>query len=383
MKDETRVDRIKGLPLTELSITAVATFVDTYLDDDGNERASFEMEVINQADWDVFNAPKSQACRCSLCGHSLKIACAVTHKPTGNGYWIGRDCAAKINELQRFGAIIKGATVALAQRIACDKREADFISEHPDVIGILTWSKRPNAPRISRDICEKLRRFGSISDKQIALLEKIRQQDIDRRAKATGKATDGRQTIKGKVMKVTVEESEFGGSRWHKPPTYAKVIVDLGNGVRLMGKLPEHMDLDERTVVRAESFNKVGHQVETHTIIRKDDVIELSATVAQSQKDDLFGFWKRPTKFQIVELAPPPPAPVPVVDPLAADRALFIRVAIDMQLLGDLDANLHATRRGEPDKRVELLWQAAERYSLTPEQAGRFVNAVINNKLVV
>lgn len=306
-----RATSIKGLPLTELSVTAVASFVDVYLDDDGNERAAFEMEVINEADWDKFNAPKSEARRCAMCGHSLKISCAVTHTPTGNGYWIGRDCAAKISQLQRFGDLIKNATVALAQRIACDKREADFIAEHPDVIGILTWSKRPAAPRISRDICEKLRRFGNISDKQIELLEKIRQQDIERRAKATGKATKGRQAIKGTVLKVTAQESEFGGSRWSKPPVYAHVILDLGNGVHLSGKLPEHMVLDERTLVRAEPHCKVGYEVDTHEIVKKGDTVQLTATVTPG-KDELFGFWKRPAKFSIVALAPEPPKPVPV-----------------------------------------------------------------------
>lgn len=313
MKDE-RSSSIKGLPLTELSITAVASFVDTYLDDEGIERAAFEMEVLNEADWAKFNAPKHEARRCALCGHALKISCAVTHRPTGNGYWIGRDCAKSIQSLATYGKLIEGATVALAQRLACDKRESDFLAAHPEAIGVITWSKRPNAPRISRDICEKLRRYGNISDAQIALLEKIRQQDIDRRAKATGTATVGRQTIKGTVLKVTVEESEFGGTRWSKPPTYAKVLVDLGNGVRLMGKLPEHMILDERTASRGESWNKAGHQVETFTIVKVGDKIEVTATVNPSEKDNLFGFWKRPTNFKITELAPAP-APAPVASP--------------------------------------------------------------------
>jgi hypothetical protein len=293
-----RAHSIKGLPLGELSITAIASIIDVYEDPEtGNQIPEVEMEVINEKDWEVFSAPKSEARRCALCGHGLKIACAVTHKTTGNGYWIGRDCAKTVTALSGFDGIIKGATVALAQRIACEKREADFLAANPDAIGVIQWSKRPSAPRISRDIIEKLRRYGNISDKQLALLEKVRQQDIDRRAKATGTATAGRQTIHGVIRKVTVVNGERGER------SYAKILVDLGNGVRLWGNTPEYYVLDDVTISRAEEWQKIGHETWLLTILKVGDTIQFKATVEPKADDPLFGFWKRPADFKMLKLA--------------------------------------------------------------------------------
>jgi len=365
---------IKGLPLTELSITAIATFVDVYEDENGNEKPVFEMEPINQADWDKFNAPKEDACRCALCGHRLKIACAVTHQPTGNGYWIGRDCTSSITSLQKFGPLIKDATVALAQRLACDKREADFVAKNPDVLGILTWSRRPAAPRICRDMIEKLRRYGSLSEKQVALMEKIRQQDIERRAKATGKAEAGRKLITGTVLKVTIEESEFG-SKWHTP-TYAKVLLDLGNGVRLLGKLPEYSTVTEQIKSRAPAYLNIGNQCNTHEIVKKGDTIELKATVTQSPKDDLFGFWKRPANFKILAMAPEPVAPV--VD-LEAEKHRFL----DMVLIDNTGFSqaLGVLQSSNPSLQPVLCQEFGRRNGLTDEQIARFTNHILNKTL--
>jgi len=298
-----RADSIKGLPLNELSITAVASITDVYEDEEtGRQLPVVEMEVLNEADWEKFNAPKEEANRCALCGHGLKIACAVTHRPTGNGYWIGRDCAKTVKALAGYSDIIKGATVALAQRIACDKREADFLAANPDAIGVIQWSKRPNAPRISRDICEKLRRYGNISEKQLALLEKVRQDDIDRRAKATGTAKAGRQVIRGIVRKIRLEERER--SRYSALTTYtAKVLVDLGNGVKLWGSCPERTVFDDVNISRGHDWQKPGHDAYVSDILKVGDTVEFKATVEPKEGDPLFGFWKRPANFRILKLA--------------------------------------------------------------------------------
>jgi len=370
-----RETRIKKLPLTELSITAVASITDIYEDEEtGKQLPVIEMEVLNEEDWNKFNAPKSEAHHCAICGHSLKISCAVTHKPTGNGYWIGRDCARKITELQKFGDIIKGATVALAQRLACDKREADFMAEHPDAIGIITWSKRPAAPRICRDICEKLRRFGSISEKQIALLEKIRQQYIDRRAKATGTATNGRQLVTGRVVKVVVEDKTVG--RWGKT-MIANVILDLGNGVRLMGNLPEYTEVNELIMSRVPQYlQTLGYEVSNHEIVKVGDTVQFTATVQQSQRDDLFGFWKRPVKFQYITLAPPPPPPVSV--PVPEDEKAIFRDAVVRDNTGFIGVlNICAT---EEIKRITVR-QFGLKQGWSTERVARFVIAVMNKSL--
>lgn len=381
MKDETRQYSLKGVTLTDLSITAIASVVGEYENPEtGSISAEVEMEVIDEAAWEKFDAPKSEAHRCALCGHKLKISCAVTHKTTGHGYWIGRDCASTIESLKRFGDVVKGATVALAQRIACDKREADFLAANPDAISIIAWAKLPRAPRIARDMLEKMRRFGSISDKQIALLEKIRYQDEQRRATATAKVTTGRQVIKGTVMKVTVSADDFTPNKM-----IAKVIVDCGNGTRLMGNLPEYMTVVPLIRSRVpEYLRKDGCEASTHEVIKKGDVIELTASVNPSKNDELFGFWKRPAKFSILVLAPPPPPPAPKKDELF-DVVLFESILLtDTQLHQGMVENTKANANNPQlllDTMTELYYQAAERRNLSAEQCDRFVRAIKNQEL--
>jgi hypothetical protein len=345
-----RAYSIKGLPLGDLSVTAIASVIDVYEDPEtGNQIPEIEMEVLHEKDWEAFNAPKSEASRCALCGHSLKIACAVTHRATGNGYWIGRDCARTVAALAGFEGIIKGATVALAQRIACEKREATFLAAHPDAIGVIQWSKRPNASRISRDIVEKLRRYGSISEKQLAVLEKVRQADIDRRASATGTAKAGRQVIQGVVRKVTLVERERlrFAIRTHYT---AKILVDLGNGVRLYGNCPECLTLDAVCVGRAlEGLSIIGHQACVSDILKVGDTVEFKASVEPKADDPLFGFWKRPADFKILKLA------------------------VDEQAIAKANPVL-----AEPDYQAKLAkWNAlndeARSLGLPPEQAAKWI----------
>lgn len=282
---------IKGLPLESLAVTAVATVVDFEESDNGNEIPIIEMDVLDAVLWEKFR-PVNQACRCAMCGHSLKIACAVTHTPTGDGYWIGRDCATSIPALQRAIPNIQNATVALAQRIACDRREAQWLERHPDALGVVQWSKRASAPRISQDICSKLRRFGEISDKQLDVLEMVRQQDIDRRTKATGKAKAGRQAFSGTILSLRSEYSTF-----QRGAMVTKALVDLGNGVRYFGNLPEQFVLTEESASRAKLGEKAGEFVPTHEFVRVGDRVEMKATIEPKAGDDLFGFWKRPASF--------------------------------------------------------------------------------------
>ena len=362
-----RAQSIKGLPLDELSITAIASIVDVYEDDEtGRQLPVVEMEVINDADWQRFNAPKEEARRCALCGHGLKIACAVTHRPSGNGYWIGRDCAKSITCLAGYGKLIEGATVALAQRLACDKREGDWLAKNPDAMGIVTWAKRPAAPRICRDMVEKLRRFGSLSDKQVAVLEKIRQDDIDRRAKATAKVQPGRQTFKGIVRKVRVEEG-IQRSRWGHAPKIAKVLLDLGTGVRLWGNLPENSTLTEAMMTRLpesrRACTKVGYEIETHEIVAVGDTIQMTATVEAKEGDDLFGFWKRPAKVVITFAA------APVAEPQAPselDKAAAVLAANPV---------LAAPNFAKDVQSWNALKDEADRRGLTGDEATGFIAA--------
>lgn len=290
-------DTIKGLPVNELTLVAITVVLGWNPDIDEGGAVELEMDVLNVELWNKFNA-KNKPNRCACCGHALKYACAVVHTPTGNGYWIGRDCARKIETLRHFDSTISQHTVALAERIACNKREADFLAANPDTMSIIAWCKLPRAPKIAKDMLEKMRRFGDLSVKQIETLERIRQQDAERRANATAKVITGRQTIRGIVLKADPRRNDVGSS-----PFTLKLLLDLGTGVRLYGNAPEYVDVPEQRGKKQPDYVQAGQNHWSWEVVEAGDTVEFTGTVEASQNDDLFGFWKRPAKFKIVARA--------------------------------------------------------------------------------
>jgi len=275
-------DTIKGLPLNELEVVGLLQCCGDYEDTEtGDTRPEYEMEFINKGLHEQASY-QGAANRCACCGHALKLACLCVHRPTLAGYYIGRDCAAKVQRLQAFGFQIKNASVALTERIACTKREADFLKAHPEAKDAYVYARDTNfAPAIAKDIVQKIRRFGEPTVNQLALLVKLVQEDIAKRAQATATCTAGRQIVKGRVLGLK-EKPGFG----YKAAPITKMLVDTGTGVKLWGTVPERM-VEEVT---------------------KGCVVEFSGTIEPSKDDPLFGFVKRPNNLRVVEKAPQNPA---------------------------------------------------------------------------
>jgi hypothetical protein len=263
----------KALPLGELKVIAVAQILGFNPDVGENGMLEVEMEVMDGCEelWKKFQEIKFQAAvRCDCCGHALKHACAVTHLPTGQGYWVGRECAYKVTNLQRYLGLLQMKSVALAERLACDQREGEFLAKHADAAPLIARAKASGL-RLVKDMVEKLRRYGELSAKQLEFMAKAMDQDEQRRASATGTAPTGRQTLRGTILSAKEEPNRFAGR--YGPETVTKLCVDLGNGVRVYGNKPDAAE------------------------VGKGDQIEFTATFEPSQKDPLFGFWKRPSKM--------------------------------------------------------------------------------------
>jgi hypothetical protein len=269
---------IKVLPIKDLSVAAVIY----QCDEDEEGRAVYEYEIYDQAAFDRAVIP-TDGCRCDCCGQQLKYACIVEHKPTTEIYYVGRQCANKIDFLRGQSSTIENASVAMAERALCNAREKEFRRDHPEAIPALDWA-RTGINRCAQDIASKLRSYG-LSDKQIEFLVKLHEDDKAKRASATGTCPTGKQEVTGTILnvkKVPNEYSRYGG-------TIDKVLVDLGNGAKVYGNGPsnEHPE--------------------------KGQIVKFSASFEPSQKDNLFGFWKRPTKWTVLN-APP------VVDTAATIR---------------------------------------------------------------
>jgi hypothetical protein len=188
---------MKNLPLSELSVVSVLYCAG--LDEDG--RVEFDEDVLdkNLLDASQFD-PFTKKCDC--CGQQLKYACRVVHVPTRAGYYVGRSCASKIEALQRFAGRIDGASVALAERAACNARETAFrATATAGVLQALDWVKSGQASKLAEEFLAKLRRWGNLSQAQVACLERMHKQHQEKAAiAATGvRCPAGRVELTGRV----------------------------------------------------------------------------------------------------------------------------------------------------------------------------------------
>jgi len=260
----------KSLPVDELEVVGMI-----YVAHQGGEVVD-DYEYYNKtlADTSAFG-PFEHRCEC--CGQRLKWACEVVHRPTHTGFHVGRACASKIESLNRYSGLISTMSVALAERAACAKREADFRAARPETNVALDWAKvGPN--KIAADMLAKLRRWGSLSDNQVSFLLNLHAEDTARRAAATGICPTGRVELVGKIVSIKdrPEEDRYGTvHHW-------KMVLDLGNGVRVWGTCPEA--IAPAPYGSTDGRAKVG------------DTISLTATVEPKDGDPLFGFFARPAK---------------------------------------------------------------------------------------
>ena len=309
---------IRNFPASDLNLVAFAyVYMEHSAHSDSGLETCVEMEVRDDAAYSRYQqagAVNGNGCNCDCCGHSRMYSCIVEHAPTGGFFHIGRDCFANVECLQqgaqwlsltsdRAVARVAAGKKAAKERKAGDVREAKFFAERADLAPAFAFAKNPPVAQghpsygkivygvaTLNDMRQRIRRSGVLSDKQLALVEKLYSEalaklDQDREraeqvaaAVASGlRAPEGRVAVEGAVVSTKWVESDFGGAY--------KALVDFGNGTRAYGTLPSSSDQVER-----------GSRV------------SFTATFEVSAKDPLFAFYKRPTKWVVAPVGAGEPA---------------------------------------------------------------------------
>lgn len=282
---------LNAVPANELTIIALAAVIGTYEDDNGNERPEFTVDVLDQAAFDRWSSTSnkdllaSDGMKCECCGQHLKYACLVAHAPSCSFYLVGRSCAARIDSLSRYQGAIEGASIRLIERIKCDARESAWRAANPNAVPALEWA-RTGINRTAQDIASKLRSYG-LSERQTAFLVSLHARDTAARAAATGSASAGRQEITGEVISVKIVCHD-DGRRWGSKTYTAKVLIKLATGVKLYGNAPSDCVV----------WN--GETCQHTATVAAGQKVKFVATVEPSDRDPLFGFWKRPSKWSVV-----------------------------------------------------------------------------------
>ena len=259
------IETIKSIPVEELVVTSLVHVSKTHPDMTGQDGDGYitdvETEIIE---------PKLHAAatfgpfrfRCACCGSTrLMYTCTVVHKPTSVGYYIGRDCATKLMGMAD-GAFSK-MSVALAERGEQKRRVASWITLNPTHAEIVSWADSSDH-HIARDLVYRLRRYGSLSDKQVELMYKIKNQIAEELTAAANEPTpttpapSGRVKVSGTVLGTKIIEGRFGNTR--------KALIQLSD------------------------FNKVW--VTCHE--KKGDAVTFTAMFTVSATDPHFAIGSRP-----------------------------------------------------------------------------------------
>lgn len=184
-----------------------------------------------------------------------------------------RAFAANVADLGEVGR----ALVEAKERFDAFCRAYEHSAEEPEEPG--------HEVRFRAELASKLHRYGSLTEAQIAAVERGLSREAEKeaeqaRAQAAGAFQRGRMTVEGVVVSFKDQKSQFGMT--------LKMLVKLDDGRKLYGTVPRSLygEWDDEGVRSGNA--EVGSRV------------RFSAEVEPSRDDATFGFFKRPTGAELV-----------------------------------------------------------------------------------
>lgn len=243
--------------------------------------------------------------KCDHCGTRIRYGVIFHHEPSDTLVAVGLTCARTLglNSLSEKEIKAKAEHHRILKMIAAWKQERPENAEAADYIDAMfaadgeyrdameEWNDKgcvgpaPQA-RIRyntfvSDVGRKLRRYGSLSEKQVEAIlkakagaEKYQAMKDEEAAKLAEAAplAEGRYEITGDVISVKSGENDYG--------YWIKMLVKMDDGNKVYGTAP-------------------GSLLGTGSLTGSR--VTFSAKVERSRDDEHFGFFSRPTKASIIE----------------------------------------------------------------------------------
>lgn len=259
----------------------------------------------------VVQAPHSTGC--GHCGQTnLRYVALLVRDDVNEWIFVGQDCLvgrftsmtkAKFTELRKAAELERQKQAVKTSWLAfCAANPAMAYASYADNISLtmrqearelgLNTAKRHGDDHlfasgtnwglnVMEDIARKSRRYGDASAKQVALIERILGEletkwnaylvrEVAKLSEpAAAPLTAGRQVLEGVVLAAKWYDNDFGGA--------LKMTVKLDGGQRVFGSVPASIDN-----------------------VDKGDRVRFTATVEPKDEEPDFGFFKRPTKGEVV-----------------------------------------------------------------------------------
>jgi hypothetical protein len=244
--------------------------------------------------WEELGRPIRSTCphavhlQCDHCGASHRYQTILRYLPTGEILSVGQTCAA-----QRFGrpdwvnVIADGARRAELKAQRNGRLTQAFSRMDEETRAAFQWARdEETANPIARDIALKVERFGPLTDKQASFLVKLHKEAQEKTrqldAGEIAPCPSGKVTVTGSIVSVKRVLDEFRSTRW-ATAYKSKILVQDDRGFRVFGSLPTAaaVAVSEREDIRGMRLS-------------------FTCDVEPKNDDPTFGFFKRPTKVNIL-----------------------------------------------------------------------------------
>lgn len=211
---------------------------------------------------------------CDVCGAHFNYGDVFEHVPTRATIVIGWECAEKIQSLDRSAfkrELASEQATALRQREqeARARAAAEFVATTAGLAAALAL-EHP----ITRDLAANLRKWGSLTPRQVALALKLhREATAPPRRTVPVPASDARQTVVGRVVSLKEHATNYG--------TTLRMLVAVAT--------PEG------------EFRVFGTRPTSIAGVERGDVVTFIARLSRSDKDPAFGFFERPASAAVFQ----------------------------------------------------------------------------------
>jgi hypothetical protein len=244
---------------------------------------------------------------CYHCGARIKYYAILKHLPSHTLVRVGEQCLD--NRFDRstaeFHQLRKQAQLDREQQRIKNERLAWFAID-PDREVAFGWAMTKvqdghyGYEGMRHSFVSKINRYGSTSDKFVkAIMRDMVRTEAREEQRAVEQeqlmpVVEGRGQIEGQIISVKWQDNDFGGR--------VVMTVKDDRGFLVWGTVPRPLvdDLDRL------SYDPKAHGYETPAatyaeFVRKNEVrVRFTATVEKSDRDESFGFFKRPTKTEVI-----------------------------------------------------------------------------------
>lgn len=236
---------------------------------------------------------------CDHCGANIRYVAILRHRPTGDCIEVGEQCldnrfgraTAEFQRLRKAARLDREriSNAQRAQQCLAGFGEDILTGEARQFLADRKADDRDVHP-IASDIRSKLYQYGSISERQAALVQKLFVQDAERKTREAEDAANakpvptGTVELTGQVVSVKTQDGPYGVT--------TKCLV-RGDGWRVWGTVP--------AAIISEVVNRGSHADGYGKVSDLTGrTLRLTATVTASDDDASFGFYKRPRNAQLL-----------------------------------------------------------------------------------